>query len=212
MISRSAGFTLLEVLMVIFIMGLMASMVTAALPGSSTLEGSAEEQADKLILIMEDVSDRAAMEGRIIGLHVSELDYEFEIQTKAPNRTVKNMKLQDELKRTWWDQLSWVTYDVEDLATKKEFDEGVTASLEVGGLSVEADTKSPDKLEDVDFKEEEHSDKKNIPQIFFYPTGEVTPFRLRFYVEGNSDSQNPIMIIGEELGNFRRFDPEKDRL
>ena len=212
---KLGGFTLLEVLMVLLIMGLMVSVATSALPGGGTLEGTADEQADKLILIMEEISDRAAMEGRIIGLHVNPSGYSFMMQVRNNARQTSNLSLKDELMRTYWDQLSWVQYDAEDVAVKKDFDEGVTVTLEVGGLAVEtADSLAENKLESVDFKADARDVKKReLPQILFYPTGEVTPFRLNFLVtDGSVDPHSPVMIIGEELGNFRRFDPETDRL
>ena len=212
---KLGGFTLLEVLMVLLIMGLMVSVATTALPGGGTLEGTADEQADKLILIMEEISDRAAMEGRIIGLHVNPSGYSFMMQVRNNARQTSNLSLKDELMRTYWDQLSWVQYDAEDVAVKKDFDEGVTVALEVGGLAVEtADSLAENKLESVDFKADARDVKKReLPQILFYPTGEVTPFRLNFLVtDGSVDPHSPVMIIGEELGNFRRFDPETDRL
>ncbi|MEE3421285.1 MAG: type II secretion system minor pseudopilin GspH [Succinimonas sp.] len=212
---KLGGFTLLEVLMVLLIMGLMVSVATTALPGGGTLEGTADEQADKLILIMEEISDRAAMEGRIIGLHVNPSGYSFMMQVRNNARQTSNLSLKDELMRTYWDQLSWVQYDAEDVAVKKDFDEGVTVTLEVGGLAVEtADSLAENKLESVDFKADARDVKKReLPQILFYPTGEVTPFRLNFLVtDGSVDPHSPVMIIGEELGNFRRFDPETDRL
>ena len=179
------------------------------------MEGTADEQADKLILIMEEISDRAAMEGRIIGLHVNPSGYSFMMQVRNNARQTSNLSLKDELMRTYWDQLSWVQYDAEDVAVKKDFDEGVTVTLEVGGLAVEtADSLAENKLESVDFKADARDVKKReLPQILFYPTGEVTPFRLNFLVtDGSVDPHSPVMIIGEELGNFRRFDPETDRL
>ena len=212
---KLGGFTLLEVLMVLLIMGLMVSVATTALPGGGTLEGTADEQADKLILIMEEISDRAAMEGRIIGLHVNPSGYSFMMQVRNNARQTSNLSLKDELMRTYWDQLSWVQYDAEDVAVKKDFDEGVTVTLEVGGLAVEtADSLAENKLESVDFKADARDVKKReLPQILFYPTGEVTPFRINFLVtDGSVDPHSPVMIIGEELGNFRRFDPETDRL
>lgn len=212
---KLGGFTLLEVLMVLLIMGLMVSVATSALPGGGTLEGTADEQADKLILIMEEISDRAAMEGRIIGLHVSEHGYSFMIQARTSSGQPGNLSLKDELMRTYWDQLSWVQYDAEDVAVKRDFDEGVSVSLDVGGLAVEtADSMAETKLETVDFRADARDvQKRDLPQILFYPTGEVTPFRMNFLVsDGSVDPHAPVMIIGEELGNFRRYDPERDRL
>ena len=164
---KLGGFTLLEVLMVLLIMGLMVSVATSALPGGGTLEGTADEQADKLILIMEEISDRAAMEGRIIGLHVSEHGYSFMIQARTSSGQPGNLSLKDELMRTYWDQLSWVQYDAEDVAVKRDFDEGVSVSLDVGGLAVEtADSMAETKLETVDFRADARDvQKRDLPQI-----------------------------------------------
>lgn len=71
------GFTLIEILMVILIMGISASVISMTLPSDGSLAGTASEQADRLILIMEEISDRASMEGRIIGLHVEAGGYRF---------------------------------------------------------------------------------------------------------------------------------------
>ena len=66
---------------------------------------------------------------------------------------------------------------------------------------------------EVDFdKQARDVEKRNWPQILFYPTGEVTPFRLRLIPEEGDDKNNPIMIIATETGRFRLFDSEKDRL
>lgn len=209
--TRNRGFTLIEILMVIFLMGLTASMVSIALPANSTLEGNAQEQADRLLLIMEEISDRAAMEGRILGLRVDEKGYEFLYQARKPGKKlVQAQNLLAEFKTTSWDQMSWVSYTRDEIATKMDFSEDVFASLEVGGLEIES---ADSTLEDFDFDKEEHNVKDDIvPQILFYPTGEVTPFRLRLNIKGEDTRNNPIMIIGSELGNFRLFDSEKDKL
>jgi general secretion pathway protein H len=208
---RNEGFTLIEILMVIFLMGMTASMVSIALPANSTLEGSVQEQADRFLLILDEIRDRSAMEGRIIGLRVNENGYEFLYRTKVPGKKlIQSANLMSEFSNTYWDQLSWIQYKREDIATVMNFTDDVYVTLEIGGLEIQ----NPDtSLEDFNFEKESHNvDEKMTPQILFYPTGEVTPFRLRLNIKNEDTRDNPIMIIGSELGSFRLFDSEKDKL
>ncbi|MEE1339922.1 MAG: type II secretion system minor pseudopilin GspH [Succinivibrionaceae bacterium] len=205
-----SGFTLIEILMVIFLMGMVTSMVSLALPPSTSLEGDPYEQAERLNYIMDEIADRASMEGRIIGLRVEENGYEFMVQSQTSTRTVSAPKtLEEEFMVTDWDRLGWVTYDREDIATKKNFSDEVFVSLEIGGMQIQTNDET---MRNYDFEKEKHNAKAKIPQIYFYPTGEVTPFRLRFQIKDVDTKNNPIMIIGSEIGKFRMFDPEKDRL
>ncbi len=208
--KTAKGFTLLEVLLVVFLIGMAATVTTVALPGADTLEGTANEQAEKLQMIMEEIAERSAMEGRIIGLRIEKDSYAFMMLQKSSKKTVvadKSSMAQFMLSQ--WDQLSWVDYKNENLATKMKFDEGITASLEIGGLSLET---SDTTLDTYKFEEEAHNAKPVTPQILFYPTGEVTPFRLRLNLQDEPRGMVPVMIIGSEVGTFRMFDPEKDRV
>lgn len=207
---KNNGFTLIEILMVILIMGISASVVSMTLPGDDSLAGSASEQADKLLLIMEEISDRASMEGRIIGLRVKPDGYTFLYQTPNGNKKLTNLSVEQQMFLSYWDQLTWGPYNVEGIATDVTFDEGIKAELKVGGMKVETKDET---LDEVDFdKQARDVEKRNWPQILFYPTGEVTPFRLRLIPEEGDDKNNPIMIIATETGRFRLFDSEKDRL
>ncbi|SFP12349.1 type II secretion system protein H [Ruminobacter amylophilus] len=207
---KNNGFTLIEILMVILIMGISASVVSMTLPGDDSLAGSASEQADKLLLIMEEISDRASMEGRIIGLWVKPDGYTFLYQTPNGNKKLTNLSVEQQMFLSYWDQLTWSPYNVEGIATDVTFDEGIKAELKVGGMKVETKDET---LDEVDFdKQARDVEKRNWPQILFYPTGEVTPFRLRLIPEEGDDKNNPIMIIATETGRFRLFDSEKDRL
>lgn len=210
-ISLNRGFTLIEVLLVVFIMGLSASMVSLSLPPSPELDGDANEQAERLMFIMQEVSDRATMEGRVIGLRVEADGYSFLKRVKSPKKTVKSSSVEAELMKTYWDETVWTDYSYDELATSKKFGDGITVKLEVAGISL--DESKDATMEIVDFERERHVvDAKLNPQVLFYPTGEVTPFRILFMTDGKYDKNNPTMLIGSELGTFHLFDPEKDKL
>ena len=118
------GFTLIEILMVILIMGISASVISMTLPSDGSLAGTASEQADRLILIMEEISDRASMEGRIIGLHVEAGGYRFLYQTPNPQKKFDGMSVEQLMFLTRWEQLGWTPYQVDGVATEMTFDEG----------------------------------------------------------------------------------------
>ena len=206
------GFTLIELLVVVFIMGMAVSVVSLALPPSSSLDGDPQEQADRLRYIMEEIADRASMEGRIIGLRIDENSYKFMIQQHARTKVVDGAKsIEQEIKITDWDMQEWVVYQREDIATEKEFSEDVYVTLEVGGLSIVTNEEG---YTDYDFSKESYKaeSERKAPQIYFYPTGEVTPFRIRLNIKDVDTKDDPIMIIGSELGKFRLFDPQIDKL
>jgi general secretion pathway protein H len=210
LIKQQKGFTLIEVLMVVFIMGMVMSVISLALPPSSDFEGHPHEQAERLRFIMEEISDRATMEGRVIGLRLEEDSYKFVIQSRSNSKVVDGSKsLEQEILITDWELLSWVEYSRDDIATSKNFSEEVFVTLEIGGLSIQTKEEG---FDDFDFDKDKTKAGEKQPQILFYPTGEVTPFRLRFNIKGQDTKDDPIMIIASELGKFRLFDPEIDKL
>ncbi len=162
----SKGFTLLEMLLVVFLIGLTAQMVAVTLPTSTELEGNPAMQAEQLMYIMREISEKAVMENRLIGLRINKNGYEFLILTKNSKKTTSELSLEAKLQHTFWDDLTWVTYSDENIATKRDFGEEVTVDLSVGGLST--DDKASEKLEQYNFTMDEHkANNKNTPQILF---------------------------------------------
>lgn len=207
---RRNAFTLLEVLMVVLIAGITAAIVTVNLPGDGSLAARAREEAGRLVMTMEEMSDRAAMEGRLIGLKVTETGCRFLYLSPRGNKKTASRSIEQQMFETYWDKLSWIDYRPGDEDTATEFDEGITAELRVGGLRVETKDET---LEAVDFDSRERDAVlREQPQVLFYPTGEATPFRLRLIPGKEDDKDDPIVIIGAETGRFRLFDPEKDKL
>ena len=196
--------------MVILLIGISASLISLTVPTDDSLSGIAVSQAEKLVYVMEEISDRASMEGRVLGLKVSKNGYKFLYLSPNGKKKVQSDSLEQQHFLTYWDTLSWVPYSIEGIDTDVTFEEGITATLKVGGMKVETKDES---LDEVDFdKQEREASSRDLPQVLFYPTGEVTPFRLRFIPENEDDANNPIMIIGTETGRFRLFDAEKDKL
>lgn len=204
--SLTRGFTLIEVILAVFIMGIIINMVALSLPASSSLNGSMTEKAESLRLILERVSDHASMEGRIIGLCVNAHGYKFVVRGKD-SKSSKVITGEEKFKQTLWDSQSWVDYSLEGVVTSDDFSEdGISLELEVGNLKIE-DSDTSFNL--VDFDMRSHDTEKNIPYILLYPTGEVTPFKLKF-VSDEQDKNEVVGIVANEIGQFRDYDVSVD--
>ena len=119
--------------MVILLIGISASLISLTVPTDDSLSGIAVSQAEKLVYVMEEISDRASMEGRVLGLKVSKNGYKFLYLSPNGKKKVQSDSLEQQLFLTYWDTLSWVPYSIEGIDTDVTFEEGITATLKVGG-------------------------------------------------------------------------------
>jgi general secretion pathway protein H len=71
--ERLRGFTLIEILVTLVIMGLLAGL--AALSVGGTAERAARDEADRLLQLLFYASDEATMQGEELGLLVEEESY-----------------------------------------------------------------------------------------------------------------------------------------
>lgn len=74
--TRQAGFTLLEILVVLIIVGLLASLAVFSFGGSSQQRELKNEVRD-LYLLMQTASEQAVLNNRELGLQVIEEGYQF---------------------------------------------------------------------------------------------------------------------------------------
>lgn len=75
-----AGFTLLEMLLVMVLMALAATMVVATLPNRS----DSKEQAESLQMLLEWAANRAMEEGQIVALNITKNGYRLVVLTRDP--------------------------------------------------------------------------------------------------------------------------------
>nr|WP_286222706.1 type II secretion system minor pseudopilin GspH [Marinobacter sp. LA51] len=74
--TRQAGFTLLEILVVLIIVGLLASLAVFSFGGNSQQRELKNEVRD-LYLLMQTASEQAILNNRELGLQVTEEGYQF---------------------------------------------------------------------------------------------------------------------------------------
>lgn len=73
--NPSPGYTLLEVLVVVLITGIMTGLVVFSLGGDDS--GNPDKQLERLAALSEHWCERAVLEGRPLGIRITESGYDF---------------------------------------------------------------------------------------------------------------------------------------
>lgn len=151
------GFTLLELLIVMFIIGMMGGLVMLK-AGFGNPDQPLDNETRRLHRLMGLTAQEAILQGREIGILVQKEAYRF----LTPGRDY------------------WIGVDSSDLLRERELPQGWRLEL------VQDDQVAEPATIAIDEESGEEKEKQPIPQIIFYATGEVTPFRLSLHSESDS--------------------------
>lgn len=193
--KRQHGFTLLEVLLVIMIMGLLASTISFTSFADSPQE-ELEKEALRIQALVQMASEHAVLNQYELGLHVDEEGYQFLI----------------------FDEENWLPLTEPKQFAARVIDDPFSIALELEGLSWAEDSllastewqpEDDSLFEDTDLLELDGDKPKKpeiIPQIFILSSGEVTPSRITFafdevgedavYYEVNAKFTVPLEVVG----------------
>lgn len=194
---RSRGFTLLEIMLVILIMGLVVSVVMFNTFGQSKLE-TLEKQAKRFQVVFAMASDFAVLNQQQLGLFVDQ-----------EQQTYQFMYLDDEqLWRLMTDDKAFEAYQLAE-----EF----TLSLQLDGLPwLQEDSLFEEgfdgKLSVSDDEVKIGDDEEKLPpppQIYILSSGDITPFSMAFSYEPSFGSDEPIYfrVNGEDTPPLVREGP-----
>lgn len=175
------GFTLLEVMLVLLLMGLAAGYVMFNAFGASQSD-LLKAQAKRVQVIVDMASDFAVLNQQQLGVRIEEPDREYyfvylddedEWQRLEGEEIYEPYQLPEQFSLTLnLDDLPW---DVEDrLFDRDLFDETLSVSDEGVEIGNEEDKKLPP------------------PQILIMSSGEITPFSLMFNYEPDFGGENPV--------------------
>lgn len=202
---RMRGFTLIEIMLVMVIIGCAAGIVLLSIPGGPNpkLGNDLSEESQQLAATIQAMSEQATQQGRTIGLHIAEHGYQFMVrqeQTQSSDNTTTEVSSKALDAQLDWDHQSWQPYQSEKLHTAGEFDEKVSLALTLDGLQLSDEENRLGRSEPQWFDTENQLTAK-VPQILLLPSGEITPFSLTLQ---EHDGNNSLFrqIKGAESGQI----------
>lgn len=162
--KRASGFSLLELLVVIVIIGILISFTTLAIRGADPDE-LIKEEAQRFNQLMQLALEEAILKGREYGIVFSPNSYTFLVQRDEQWQRLSD----DRLLRT-----RELEHDIEIELTIDQTD--VVLKSQAAAIGDDTDT---------DSENDKKPDKKIEPQVFLLSSGEITPeFSARFTILG----------------------------
>lgn len=217
-ISREAGFTLVELMMVIFVVGIMAGLVVMTVGGNSARELKKDATRIQQLLVM--AQDEATFSGREIGFFID-----------SQQKSYGFLFFDDK-------QLTWEPLQKEAFMPR-ELPDGVQLSLAVDGelvdlkkiykdamgksdaldnwLTADDSKKDDDKKDDSkkgsskkdSSKQRNGKQSKIVPALIFFSDGHYTAFRLQ--VSSQRIKDVVFAIDGDGLGTVHMSDSAASR-
>lgn len=197
----SQGFTLIEVLLVILLIGLLASAVVINFSGDSR-DKKLETQTGKLQQLVQIASETAMLKQQELGLFIDNEGYRFmlfqddkwhsirEPKSLQPRQFPPGYKISLELEGLEWNEgnlLSQVEWQEEDdsLFEENSFDQREAEKLKQA--ATDGKTAAPKLRTGIEIAPRQKGDPK-LPQIYLLSSGEVTPFLLTV----RDDTESPV--------------------
>lgn len=207
------GFTLLEILIVIVIMGMAASVVVMTSPASSP-EAQLHDQCSRYARLFSFLSEQAMVEGVLIGLYIDDEGMRILRRERADEADINtgDGDFVSQLIAAYdsYDSFEWVEYRLPSIDSSYPISEELSLELSVGGLSIQAPKSFTDDTALTRADIEHRFDTKIRPQIYFYPTMEITPFELKLSTKSSRDYSEYI-IKGLENGRIALKNGENDK-
>lgn len=175
----SAGFTLLEILVVIVIIGVMVAATTLSI-GVLGADREVEDETRRFWAVLQQAREEAELQGQEIGVFISAHAYEF---------------LRYEPRRDRW---APIVYD--EFYRSRELPEGLRYRLWIDGREVVLKLQPPERGDEDEDEDKELNKRAPPPQIFVLSSGDIVPFELRI----ERDALEALWrVVAEENGNLR---------
>lgn len=189
--SRLAGFTLIEILLVLVLLSLTAVAVIATLPTRSDERG--KQYAQSFYQRLQLLNEEAVLSGKDFGVRVEEDKSRYTL-----------LKLEAD---------GWQTLELNKIPATTELENEVALQLTLGGGAWQQDDRlfKPGSLFDEEmFAEEEQENKQRPPQIFILSSGELTPFSLSFYPQEQDAKENGWRVRAKDTGEIVILSPGEE--
>lgn len=153
---KASGFTLLEILVVVIVLGVIVSAATLSI-GVLGRDRESQDQMERIWAILKQAREEAELQGLDLGMFVSATGYEFLRHDGREKR--------------------WLPIEDDRLFAPRELPEGLRFRMWVETREIVLKPTAVD-------RSDKDEDAKWLPQIFILSSGEVMPFEL--HVERDS--------------------------
>jgi general secretion pathway protein H len=192
--ARTArGFTFIEVMLVIVVVGFLAATISANFIGAKP-EDSLKQESERFAAIVNLAAEYSLLNNVELGLYIEDNGYQI----------------------LGFDGTQWLELPNEDIFRRYQVAEPIEISLSLDGLPLAEDEliDSVD-MESFGLTDEQKIDKQKltIPQVYILSGGELTPFSLEFSFEPFSSEPvfyrvdglytTPLTIEGPLTANVR---------
>ena len=163
LLIKQRGFTLIEVMVVVVLIGLMASLVQFNFSGNKPADKLKHESA-RFAAIFEVAADYGMLNNIELGLIVKKDSYQF----------------------LGYDGTRWTEIPEQDWQANVTVPEDIVLSIELDDLPIEepmlfdADTFKEKDEDDFTLLSKEEQEEKIIPQVYILSGGDLTPFSVTF--------------------------------
>ncbi|OAN19233.1 type II secretion system protein GspH [Photobacterium jeanii] len=186
MMKRAAGFTLIEIMLVLVLLATSAVAVIATLPERH--DDKAKEEAARFYQLVQLLGEDALLNGTDFGIRIERHHYQFL-----------------ELTGKEWQPIQESRY-----FTQVDVGEDIRLQVELGGYSWQDNDRlfKPGSLFNEDLFAEQ-TDKKKVkpPQVVVMASGEYTPFKLEFEI---TDDNEFWQVRANELGELFLLAPGEE--
>lgn len=170
--SIPTGFTLIEVMLVIVVVGIMVSLVQFSGSGSRP-EDSLEHASARFAGVFNLAADYAMLNNVELGVLLTDNSYQF----------------------LGFDGVQWSALPDQELLTTYDLPDGITMVLQLEDLPIEEPLlfTSETLLGEPEDRYSEPAEKKLIPQIYILSGGDISPFRVTFQLTDSLTSAQAVV-------------------
>jgi general secretion pathway protein H len=184
--KRAAGFTLIEMMLVLVLLATSAVAVIISLPESK--DDKVKDEAARFYQLVQLLGEDALLNGVDYGIRIERHRYQFLELTRNDWQPIKESKF----------------------FTEVDVGEDINLRVEIGGYSWQDKDRlfKPGSLFDEDmFAEQTDKNKIKPPQVVVMASGEYTPFTLDFEVDGQNQFWH---VQADELGQLFLLHPGEE--